>query len=185
MTAVSQEDGRGSRHLASRDAVGFTRGMSDAVIAAADVTGVAYEVVECDPALADTAAFCEAYGFAMEDSANALVVMGRAEPPALAMCIVLATTRVDVNKVVRKRLGTRKASFAPAELTEELTGIVLGGVTPFGRPANLPVWIDERVMTPDRIILGGGGRDRKILAAPSILTALGGEVVEGLAKPQG
>jgi len=72
------------------------------------------EVIECDPALADTASFCAAYGFALDDSANALLVIGKAEPPAYAVCVVLATTRLDVNHVVRQRLGTRKASFAPA-----------------------------------------------------------------------
>ncbi len=156
--------------------------MTDPVLDAAVASGVAHEVVACDPDLADTAAFCEAYGYDMEASANALVVMGKADPPVLAMCIVLAHTRLDVNKTVRKRLGTRKASFAPGELTEQLTGMVIGGVTPFGRPADLPLWIDERVMSCARVVLGGGGRDRKIVAAPEILTAIGGEVVTDLAK---
>jgi len=157
--------------------------MSDPILAAAEASGVPYEIVECDPALADTAAFCEHYGYALEDSANAIVVMGKAEPPVLAMCVVLADRRLDVNKAVRKKLGVRRVSFAPGELTEEMTGMVIGGVTPFGRPADLPLWIDAAVMDRERVILGGGGRDRKVIAPPSILTALGGEVVEGLAKP--
>ncbi|MDQ3392153.1 MAG: hypothetical protein M3508_12605, partial [Actinomycetota bacterium] len=48
----------------------------------AGVEGV--EVVDCDPALADTAAFCEAYGFAPDDSANAIVVAGKADPAVYA-----------------------------------------------------------------------------------------------------
>ena len=86
--------------------------MSDDVLDQLDQLGVSYEVVACDPELADTAAFCEAYGYAAEDSANAIVVAGKGDPPLFVMCLVLADSRLDVNKVVRKRLGTRKASFA-------------------------------------------------------------------------
>ena len=103
------------------------------------------EIVDCDPALADTAAFCAAYGYAMEDSANAIVVVGKSDPPRFALCLVLATTRLDVNKVVRARLGTRKASFAPAETTTALTGMAIGGVTPFAVADTLPIWVDAAV----------------------------------------
>ncbi len=160
--------------------------MSEPLISALDATGVAYELVDCDPALADTAAFCEAYGYALEDSANTILVAGKADPPVHAACILLAHTRLDVNKVVRKRLGTRKASFADGADTEEITGMTIGGVTPFGLPAGLPLWVDAAVMERDRIILGGGGRDRKVLAPPAILEAIGAEVVDGLARvPEG
>jgi prolyl-tRNA editing enzyme YbaK/EbsC (Cys-tRNA(Pro) deacylase) len=155
---------------------------ADALIETLKATGIAYELVDCDPELADTARFCEAYGYAMEDSANTIVVVGKSEPPVHAACVVLATTRLDVNKMVRKRLGVRKASFAGGDETERLTGMTIGGVTPFGLPGDLPLWIDSRVMERDRIVLGGGGRDRKVLAPPDILLAVGAEVVEGLAK---
>ena len=97
--------------------------------------GVPYELFACDPALADTAAFCAAYGFDPEDSANTIVVIGKSEPPRYAACVTLAPYRLDVNRAVRDRLGTRKASFAPAEETAELTGMQMGGVTVFGLPA--------------------------------------------------
>ena len=155
---------------------------SDLVLAAARATGVPFDVVPCDPALADTADFCAAYGYAMEDSANAIVVAGKSAPRTHAACVVLATTRLDVNGVVRRRLGARKASFASADETQALTGMAIGGVTPFALPQALPLWIDERVMSRDRVVLGGGSRDRKIVAPPGILTALdNAEVVPGLA----
>lgn len=149
---------------------------------AAEATGVAFEVVACDPALADTAEFCRAYGYALEDSANCVVVKGKSDPPVFAACIVLASTRLDVNGVVRRRLGTRKASFAAADEVEALTGMTIGGVTPFGLSEQLPVWIDDRVMERDRIVLGGGSRACKVVGAPALLTALGGEAVTGLAQ---
>jgi prolyl-tRNA editing enzyme YbaK/EbsC (Cys-tRNA(Pro) deacylase) len=156
--------------------------MSDPFTVRLDALGVEYEIIPCDPDLADTAAFCEAYGYALEDSANTIVVVGKADPPVHAACVVLATTRLDVNKVVRKRLGTRKASFASGDDTTAITGMEIGGVTPVGLPDTLPLWVDAHVMERQRIILGGGGRDRKILAPPAILTTLGAEVVEDLAK---
>jgi len=144
--------------------------------------GVDYELFACDPALADTAQFCAAYGFALDESANTIVVVGKADPRVYAACIVLAPHRLDVNHAVKARLGTRKASFAGADETRELTGMEIGGVTPFGLPADLPVLVDAAVMRRPRIVLGGGSRSWKVIAAPSILLALPNvEVVEGLA----
>jgi len=157
--------------------------MSDDVALRAhlDALGVAYELFPCDPALADTAAFCAAYGFAPEDSANTILVIGKATPPKYVACMVLATTRLDVNRAVKQKLGAR-ASFAPAESTRELTGMEIGGVTVFGLPADMPVWVDARVMERERVVLGGGSRSWKVLAAPAILRALPGvEIVDGLA----
>ena len=146
--------------------------------------GVQYELFACDPDLADTAQFCAAYGFALDESANTIVVVGKSEPRVYAACIVLAPHRLDVNRTVKTRLGSRKASFASADETRELTGMAIGGVTPFGLPAGLPVWVDAAVMSPPRIVLGGGSRSWKVIASPEILRALPNvEVVEGLAAP--
>jgi prolyl-tRNA editing enzyme YbaK/EbsC (Cys-tRNA(Pro) deacylase) len=143
-----------------------------------------YELFACDPALADTAAFCAAYGFALEDAANTIVVLGKSDPPRYAACIVLAMRRLDVNRTIRDRLGTRRASFASAEETRALTGQEIGGVTAFGLPDGLPIWVDAVVMERPRIVLGGGSRRWKVLAPPSILITLPGvAVVEGLARP--
>ena len=143
---------------------------------------VPYELFPCDATLADTAAFCAAYGFDPEDSANTIVVIGKSDPPRYAACVTLAPYRLDVNRVVRDRLGTRKASFAPAEVTADLTGMQIGGVTAFGLPAGIPIWVDSRVMARDRIVLGGGSRFWKVIAAPGILRSLPDvEVVDGLA----
>ncbi len=145
-------------------------------------TGVEHKIVACDPTLADTAAFCAAYGYAPEDSANTILVVGKAEPPTFAACVVLATTRLDVNRVVRQRLGVRRASFASQEDTRAVTGMAIGGVTVFGLPADLPIWVDARVMQRKRIVLGGGSRSCKVVAPPSILLALPNVgVVEDLA----
>jgi len=144
---------------------------------------VPYELFPCDPALADTANFCAAYGFKPEDSANTILVIGKSEPPVYAACVVLASSRLDVNKTVRQRLGTRKASFASPEDTRAITGMEIGGVTVFGLPPDLPVWIDSHVMARERIVLGGGSRSFKVIAAPAMLLELPrAEVVEGLAN---
>ncbi len=162
----------------------------DPVLDTARATGEPFEVVDCDPDLADTAQFCAAYGYSPAQSANLLVVVGKADPKVYAACLVLATTRLDVNGVVRKRLGTRRASFAPAEETLALTGMHLGGVTPYGLSDDLPLWIDARIPRLDgvdepfdRVIVGGGSRDRKLLVPPASLLALpNAEVIDGLAN---
>lgn len=145
--------------------------------------GIVYEEMPCDPALADTARFCEAYGVPLDKSANTILVASRRPEGHVAACLVLATTRLDVNGVVRRRMGVRKASFADAEQTRELTGMEIGGVTIFGLPPGVPVWVDSRVMESDWIIIGAGSRTAKIRLDPGQLAGLNGfEVVPDLAQ---
>jgi prolyl-tRNA editing enzyme YbaK/EbsC (Cys-tRNA(Pro) deacylase) len=156
----------------------------DPVLRAVAATGQPYRVMDCDPDFADTAAFCERYGIAPEDSANTIVVIGKSDPPRYCACILLATTRLDVNRTVRGLLGTRKASFASADETAAITGMLLGGVTPFGLPADLPLYVDAAVMDRPEVVVGGGSRSRKFLVAPAVLAGLpAASVVDGLAVP--
>jgi len=146
-------------------------------------SGMVYEVIACDPALSDTAAFCDHYGYALKTSANTILVRSKRGDLEYVACVVLATTRLDVNNVVRKRLNARKVSFASADETRAIMGMELGGVTALGLPANLPLWIDSRVMAPSRIILGGGDRASKIIVDPAIFHQTPAtEIVPALAK---
>jgi prolyl-tRNA editing enzyme YbaK/EbsC (Cys-tRNA(Pro) deacylase) len=144
--------------------------------------GVAHEMLACDPDFADTSAFCARYGVSPDQSANTIVVAARKEPGTACACVVLATCRLDVNHAVCDLLGVRKASFASADQTRELTAMMIGGVTPFGLPDSLPLYIDARVMTQDAVVIGGGSRSMKIRLAPVDLLRLpGSRVVDGLA----
>jgi prolyl-tRNA editing enzyme YbaK/EbsC (Cys-tRNA(Pro) deacylase) len=150
------------------------------------VRHVPYEVVACDPELADTDAFCRTYGYALEDAANTILVVGKSDPPRYVACVLLATTRLDVNHSVKGKLGVRRASFADRDQTRSLTGMAIGGVTALGLPPDLPIWIDSRVMERPRIVLGGGSRRRKIVGPPTLLTGQPGvEIVECLALDLG
>lgn len=142
-------------------------------------------VAPIDASLADTAAFCEAYGVRLEDSANCIVVAGkRGEEVTYAACVVLATTRADVNSAVRKLLGVRKVSFAPMDEATVLSGMEYGGITPLGLPSGWRILIDSRVAEVDSAIIGAGIRGAKISLPGSVLAALPGvEVIEDLAKP--
>lgn len=149
-----------------------------------EASGLDFEVMDCDPELADTAVFCERYGVSLDHSANTIVVRSKTGEEKFAVCVVLATGRLDVNKTVRKRLGVRKASFASADETRALTGMEIGGVTALALPAGLPLWIDAEVMRRDYIILGGGNRSSKIRVDPAIFESTPEtEIVEGLARP--
>jgi prolyl-tRNA editing enzyme YbaK/EbsC (Cys-tRNA(Pro) deacylase) len=152
------------------------------VIGHLDRLGARYEILDCDPALADTAAFCEHYGYAPEISANAIVIASRRPPGRTCVCLGLATTRLDVNRVVKRLLGVSKLSFASAEATIEATGMEIGGVTPFGLTEGLPVYVDSAIPALDRCIVGGGSRSIKVLVDPEVFLRMPGvEVVEGLA----
>jgi prolyl-tRNA editing enzyme YbaK/EbsC (Cys-tRNA(Pro) deacylase) len=141
-------------------------------------------VSEIDPELADTAAFCEHYGVGMDISANCVVVEARrADRTWYAACIVLATTRADVNGVIRRHLDVRKASFASMEAAVAETEMEYGGITPIGVPAAWPVLVDGRVAQTPFVIVGSGVRHSKIALPGATLAQLpGAQVVENLAR---
>ena len=153
-----------------------------AVAEALAAHGVAHEVLECLPELADTAEFCAHYGFSLEQGANTIVVGSKkVEPPRYAVCVVLGTTRLDVNRSVRALLDVKRASFAIADTTTALTGMLVGGVTAPGI-AGLPIYVDWAVMDVPRVVMGGGNRSSKIVLDPAELLKLPGvQVVDGLA----
>ena len=157
-----------------------------AAVAALDRLGVPYEVLPCDPAFADTAAFCERYGYPPDHAGNTIVVASKKEPKQHAACVVTGTTRLDVNHAVRDLMGVTKVSFASAEEMAELTGMTVGGVTVFGLPDGTPIYVDERVMALDYVILGTGGRNGKIKVSPEVLRRLPtARVVKDLALDRG
>lgn len=144
--------------------------------------GVTYEVLACDPDLADTAAFCAHYGFSPEQAANTILVASKkVDPVRYAVCVVLGTTRLDVNHKVSELLGVKRLSFADVEVTKELTGMMIGGVTAFGIEG-LPIYVDAAVMEQSQVVMGGGNRSSKLLLAPGELRKLDtASVVDGLA----
>ncbi len=145
--------------------------------------GLPYEVIEIDPAYADTAQFCERYGFGMDESGNTIIVASKKEPRRYAACVVKATRRLDVNHTVKRLLGVPRLSFATAEETMALTGMMIGGVTVFALPPELPIYVDDTLLQCDRIILGSGSRSSKIRIAPAVFSRLpGATVVPGLSS---
>lgn len=149
-----------------------------------DDLAAACAVAAIDPDLADTAAFCEAYGSPLEASANCVVVSGsRGGERRFAACAVLATTRADVNGTVRRRLDVRKASFAPMDEAVELTGMAFGGITPLGLPEGWPLLVDPAVLAAPAVVVGSGLRGSKLFVPGTVLGALpAAEAVEGLAR---
>jgi prolyl-tRNA editing enzyme YbaK/EbsC (Cys-tRNA(Pro) deacylase) len=143
--------------------------------------GVAYERLPIDPDFADTAAFCAKYGVPLEHSGNTIVVASKKEPRQYAACVVQATTRLDVNHAVRQLMGVSRLSFASAEETRALTGMAIGGVTVFALPPELPVYVDDKLMALDWLILGSGSRSSKIKTSPEVFRRLpNARIVPGL-----
>ncbi len=151
------------------------------------LSSVDIRVADIDPDLADTAAFCERYGVGLDESANCVVVAGRrGGETRMAACMVLATTRADVNGVVRRLLGVRKASFASMDDAVRLTGMEYGGITPVGLPAGWPILVDAAVADHPRAVIGSGLRRSKLsLPGATLLTLPNAQRIEGLARPAG
>ena len=153
-----------------------------AVRAELERLGARYEWMPCEPDFADTAAFCARYGVDPADSANAILVAARKDPSVRSLCLVLATTKLDVNHKVSELMGVKKLSFASAEETRAATGMLIGGVTPFGLPTPMPIYVDRRVVGRPTVVVGGGSRSSKVRLAPEVFTRLPGcQVIDGLA----
>ena len=145
------------------------------------------EVAEIDPALADTAAFCERYGVSPAESANCVVIAARrGGETSYAACMVAATTRADVNNLARRHLDARKASFAPVDAVVAATGMEYGGITPVGLPGDWPVLVDEAVAKTGSVVIGSGIRGSKLRLPGPLLAALpAAQVLPGLGVPAG
>jgi prolyl-tRNA editing enzyme YbaK/EbsC (Cys-tRNA(Pro) deacylase) len=131
-----------------------------------------YEVIPCNPEHADTADFCAVYGFPLETSGNSILITSTRGPKRYALGVVRATHRLDVNHKMRSLMGVARASFARSEETAELTGMAIGGVTPFGLPPECPVYLDENLEDLEYVVLGAGTRSAKIKLRPSELTKI-------------
>ena len=146
-------------------------------------TNIEFEIMDCDPNMADTQVFCKEYNIKLEDSVNAIIVKTKTGELKYVTCALLATNKLNINNVIRKKLEARKVSFANAAETIKLTNMEIGGVTPFTLPDNLPIWIDSKIMDRDYIILGGGNRSSKIKISPKIFNFTNNtEIVENLAN---
>ncbi|MGH2736993.1 MAG: YbaK/EbsC family protein [Actinomycetota bacterium] len=163
---------------------GTLRARLDPLVAdALDHTGVGYEILPCEEHLADTEEFTRHYGWPLDRSANTILVVSKRGPKRFAACVLLADNSLDVNGAVRREMGVSKASFAKAEETAELTGMRIGGVTPFGLHDDVPVLVHTRVMERDWIILGSGNRLAKIKLSPEVFEHLpNARVVPDLAR---
>ena len=147
-----------------------------------DGLGIHFDTIACQPDQADTAVFCEVFGIPYDASVNTILVASKKEPKSYAACLVLANTRLDVNRTVRKEMGVRKCSFASFEETEAVTGMISGGVTPFDLPGEIPILIDSRISGDVVMWLGGGSRSLKVGVKAADLARLpNARVVEGLA----
>jgi prolyl-tRNA editing enzyme YbaK/EbsC (Cys-tRNA(Pro) deacylase) len=149
-----------------------------------DSLAVPYEVLPCNPEWADTDVFCANYDIPRDNAANTILVAAKTEPRQYVVCLVTASMKLDVNHKISKLIGIKRLSFASAEETKEVTGQLIGGVTVFGLPDSVPLYIDARVMEREYIIVGGGNRSTKIRIAPEHLLRLQRATVADIAVPR-
>ncbi len=151
------------------------------VISSLQATGVPYQVIEIDPKYADTLEFCEQYDYRVEECGNTIIVRSKRGEKKFSACVVLGSDRLDVNRKVKALMQVSRLSFASADETRELTGMEIGGVTPFNLPTDIAIYVDAKVMQLDSVILGSGSRASKITVAPSVFEQLlNTEIIEGL-----
>jgi prolyl-tRNA editing enzyme YbaK/EbsC (Cys-tRNA(Pro) deacylase) len=142
---------------------------------------VKYEWIQVDPEFADTQAFTDKYGYRLDQSGNTIIVGSKRGEKKFSACIVLGIHKLDVNKKVKSLMATSRVSFATPEDTMLITGMLIGGVTPFGIPESIPFYIDAKVMESEFLIVGGGSRSGKIKIHPKELLKIpNAQIIEGL-----
>ncbi len=151
------------------------------VVSTLNDLGIEHDLIKIDPDFADTAEFCEKYGYTLEGSGNTIIVASKRGAKKYCACIVQGSARLDVNKTVKKLMGVSRASFASAEETMELTGMLIGGVTAFALPEDMSVYADQKLLEQESIILGSGSRSSKIMIAPEEIAKIpGAQFIDGL-----
>jgi prolyl-tRNA editing enzyme YbaK/EbsC (Cys-tRNA(Pro) deacylase) len=161
----------------------MTADLRQAVVSALVGLSANFETLECDPDFADTALFCEHYDIPLDRSANAIMLASKRPPGVYAVCLVLATHRLDVNGTARRAMDVKKVSFASPDTTAEETGMIMGGVTPFGLPHGVVVLVDAEILTKPWVVVGGGSRDMKIKVDPEVFRRMDRtHVIKGLAN---
>ena len=154
------------------------------VLAELERLGIEHRLEPCEPEHADTAVFCEVHGYSVDLAGNAIVVATQKPPKRYACCIVPGTHKLDVNGAVKDKMGAR-CSFAKPDEMRELTGMEVGGVTPFALPPDLPIWVADALLERPEVIVGTGGRTSKLFIKPRALLQLpNAELVPGLSKPR-
>ncbi|MCY4579726.1 MAG: hypothetical protein OXD31_11865 [Chloroflexi bacterium] len=151
------------------------------VVSTLNDLGIEHDLIKIDPDFADTAEFCEKYGYTLEGSGNTIIVASKRGAKKYCACIVQGSARLDVNKTVKKLMGVSRASFASAEETMELTGMLIGGGTAFALPEDMSVYADQKLLEQESIILGSGSRSSKIMIAPEEIAKIpGAQFIDGL-----
>ena len=159
-------------------------GIEQEVVSNLERLGVPYEILECDPDYADTMAFSARYGYSPEVCGNTIIVASKRGQKKYSACVVKASTRLDVNHTLRKLMEVSRLSFASSAETMALTGMMVGGVTPFALPEDFPVYVDDQVMGLDHVILGSGSRSSKIKVSPNVFHSIPHVlIVSGLSIP--
>lgn len=150
-----------------------------------DIEGVG--VAEIDPELSDTAAFCEYYQIGMNRAANCVVLEAkRGDKIWFAACVILGSTRADVNGLARRTLDARKVSFAPMQQAVESTQMEYGAITPVGLPTDWSILIDTVVADSEYVIIGSGVRKSKLVVPGSFFKLLpNAQILEGLGRVAG
>jgi len=169
---------------ASSDRIARMSELDPSVQREIDALAIRHEILDCNPDWADTDVFCANYDIPRENAANTILVAAKTEPRQYIACLVTATMKLDVNHKISKLIGIKRLSFASAEETKELTGQLIGGVTVFGLPEAIPLYIDERVMEREYVIVGGGNRSTKVKLAPEHLRKLPRARVADIAVPR-
>ena len=146
--------------------------MEAKVLAMLQRHNVSYELIQIDPNYADTEEFCEHYGYPTSHSGNTIIVASKRGIKQYSACIVQATERLDVNKTVKKLMNVSRASFASSEETIQLTGMMIGGVTPYALPDSLPIYADFKLNSVEYLIIGSGSRSSKLKVHPSELNKI-------------
>ena len=158
--------------------------LHDRVRESLDAAGAAYEVLACEPELADTAQFCAHYGIEPTEACNAIIVVLKTTPRQYVACLVRSDTKLDVNKKVSELVGVKRLSFASSEETAQLSGQLIGGVSIAGLPGDMPIYIDQRVLEQPRVIIGGGNRNSKARLNPQDLLKLPNATAADVAVPR-
>ncbi|MDQ2147767.1 Cys-tRNA(Pro) deacylase [Alcaligenaceae bacterium C4P045] len=88
------------------------------------------------------------------------------------LIILMHGDREVSTKNLARQAGVKKIAPCAIEVAQRHSGYQVGGTSPFGTRKKMPVWLEETILSHDKIYINGGRRGYLLGIAPDVLTRL-------------
>ncbi len=89
---------------------------------------------------------------------------------ARPLVVLMHGDRTVSTKNLARAIGAKSVTPCTPEVAQRHSGYQVGGTSPFGFRKEVPVYVEETILTLPRILINGGRRGYLVGVAPAVLT---------------